>query len=140
MRHVGHSLRSVAIEPLKLVLMRTYNHQVRTDMELLARGSAFRRFHPGATIHVRDADAINARGPAGQAVLNPVQEYRVEAPWFIMRIPGNSRETGPFVRAFAKNPVFASRRRRPVEQRRAFGDEYGTGAQCVGDFLCVSDG
>src|SRR6516164_11298223 len=102
MRHVGHSIRSVAIEPLKLVLMRTHNHQVRTDVELLARGSAFRRFHPGATIHVRDADAINARGPAGQAVLNPVQEYRVEAPWFIMRIPGNSRETGPFVRALRR--------------------------------------
>src|SRR6516164_8916666 len=110
MRHVGHSIRSVAIEPLKLVLMRTHNHQVRTDMELLARGSAFRRFHPGATIHVRDADAINAWRSAGQAVLNPVQEYRVEAPGLIMWIPEDSRKAGPFVRTFTKNSVFASRR------------------------------
>src|SRR5258708_7724452 len=27
-----------------------------------------------------------------------------------------------------KNEIFPSRRRRPVEQRRVFGDEFGTGA------------
>src|SRR5262249_38780567 len=64
----------------------------------------------------------------------------VEAPGLIMWIPGDSRKAGPFVRTFTKNPVFASRRRRPVEQCRVLGDEYWTGTQRVRDFLCVSDG
>src|SRR6266849_3545074 len=137
MRHVGHSVRWITIESLKIVLTGTDNHQVRANVELMARETIFRL--PGAEIHVGDADAINVRRAAGKAVLNPVQEYRVEAPWLIVRIiPRNSRETGPFVRSFAKEPVFTSRRRWPIEQSRVLGDESGTSAQCVRDLLRVS--
>src|SRR5580704_3305040 len=104
MRHVGHSVRCVAIESLKFVLIGTDNHQVRANVELMAGGAIFRRF-PSAEIHVRDADAINVWRAAGKAVLHPPQEYRVVAPWLflecgvdrIVRIPRNSRETGPLV-------------------------------------------
>src|SRR5260370_13190816 len=108
MCHVGHSVRWVTIESLKFILMGTDNHQVRANVELMAGGTIFRRF-PGAEIHIRDADAINARRAAGEAVLHPAQRYRVEAPWLIMRIPRNSRETGPFVRSFTKESAFTSR-------------------------------
>ena len=100
MRHVGHSVRWITIESLKIVLTGTHNHQVRANVELMARETIFRL--PGAEIHVRDADAINVRRATGKAVLHPVQEYRVEAPWLIVRITRNSRKTGPFVRSFAK--------------------------------------
>src|SRR5712664_1256514 len=100
MRHVGHSVRWITIESLTFVLTGTDNHQVRANVELMARGTIFRL--PGAKIHVRDADAINVRRAAGKAVLHPPQEYRVEAPWLIVRITRNSRKTGPFVRSFAK--------------------------------------
>src|SRR6266481_3381704 len=113
MRHVGHSVRCDTIESLKFVLMGTDNHQVRADVELMAGGAIFRRF-PRAKIHVRDADAINVRRAPGNAVLHPTQEYWVEAPWLVVGIPGNTRQTGPFVRAFTKDPVFTSRRRRPI--------------------------
>jgi hypothetical protein len=36
MRHVGHSVRWIAIESLKIVLMGTDNHQVRANVELMA--------------------------------------------------------------------------------------------------------
>src|SRR5260370_25184715 len=137
MGHVGHPIRCVTIESLKFVLMGADNHQVRANVEVMAGGAIFRRF-PGAEIHVRDADAINVWCAAGKAVLYPVQEYGVEAPWLIMRIPRNSREAGPFVRSFAKDPVFTPRRRRPIEHSRVLGDECGTGAQCVRDLLRVS--
>ena len=75
MRHVGHSISCVTIQALKFFLMWTHNHEVRTDTEFLVRGSAFRRFYPGAMIHVRDADAINVRRAAGKTLLNPLQEY-----------------------------------------------------------------
>src|ERR1700739_1265980 len=145
MRHIGHSVRCVTIESLKFVLIGTDNHQVWANVELMARGSSFRRF-PEAEIHVRDADAINVRRPAGKAVLHPAQKYRVVASWLslecgvdcIVRIPGNSRETGPFVRPSTKEPVFTSRHRWPIEPSRLLGDESGTGAQCVCDLLRVS--
>src|SRR5712664_1007425 len=137
MRYVGHSVRCVTIESLKLVLIGNDNHQVRANVELMAGGAILLRF-PGAEIHVRDADAINVRRAAGKAVLDPAQEYGVEAPWLIVRIPRNSRETGPFVRSSAKKPVFSSKCRWPIEHSRVIGDECGTGAQCVRDLLCVS--
>src|ERR1700756_2429281 len=137
MRHVGHSVRCVTIESLKLVLIWTHNHQVRTNMELMTMGPIFRRF-PEAEIHVRDADAINLRRSAGKAVLHPAQKYRVEARWLIVRISRNSRKTGPFVRPFAKYPVFTSRGRGPIAQSRVPGDECGTASQCVRDLLRVS--
>src|ERR1700751_6378524 len=129
MRHVGHSVRWIMIEALKIVLMGTYYHQVWADVEFMARGSIFRL--PGAEIHVRDADAINVRSATGNAVLYPAQEYRVEACWLIVRISGNGRKTGPVVRSFAKYSIFASGRRRPIAHSRVLGDECGTGAQCV---------
>src|SRR5260370_14377 len=88
---VGHSMRWIAIEPLKIVLIWTHNHQVRTNMELLA---PFPRFRPSATVHVRNADAIDVRRAAGQAVLHPLQEYWVEAPWLVVRISGNTGKAG----------------------------------------------
>src|ERR1700745_4364494 len=108
MRHVGHSVRRVTIESLKFVLIGSDNHEVWANVELMAGGAVFRRF-PGAEIHVRDTDAINVRGAAGKAILHPAQKYGVEAPGLIVRIPRNSRETGPFGRPSAKKPVFASR-------------------------------
>ena len=104
--------------------MRTHNHQVRTDVELVVSGSAFHRFHPSANIHIRDTDAIDARRAPGEAVLKPAQEDAVEAPRLIVRIARNCRETGPLARAITRNAIFAPQRRRPVEQRRVFGDEY----------------
>ena len=68
------------IHSLKIVLMRTDNHQVRANVELTTGRTIFRL--PGAKIHVRDADAINLRCSAGKAVLDPAQEYRIEAPRF----------------------------------------------------------
>src|SRR5258707_6758410 len=100
MRHVGHSVRWIRIESLKIVLTGTDNHQVRANVELMARETIFRL--PGAEIHVRDADAINVRRATGKAVLHPVQEYRLEAPCLIVRITRNSRMTGQFIRSFAK--------------------------------------
>jgi hypothetical protein len=82
MRHVGHTIRWITIDSLKIVLMGTDNHQVRANVELMARGPIFRL--PGAEIHVRDADAIDLRRSAGKAVLHPTQKYRVEAPWLIV--------------------------------------------------------
>src|SRR5258708_26898398 len=84
MRHVGHPARRVAIELLELVLMRAHHHQVRTDVELVVRGSAFHRFHPSANIHISDANAIDARRGPGTAVLNPAHEDTVEAPRLIV--------------------------------------------------------
>src|ERR1700751_5306702 len=136
MRKEGHSVRCVTIQSLKFLWMGTNNHQVRANVEVMAR-AAFRRF-PRAEIHVRDADAVNVRLAAGKAVLHPAQEYGVEAPWFIVRIPRNSWETGPFVRSFAKEPVFTPRRRWPIEYSRILGDECRTGTQCVRDLLRVS--
>src|SRR5580693_9475969 len=100
MGHVGHSVRWITVESLKITLAGTDNHQVRANVELMAGGSIFRL--PGAEIHVRDAAAINVRRATGKAVLHPVQEDRVEAPWLIVGITRNSRKTGPFVRSFAK--------------------------------------
>src|SRR5260370_31972348 len=100
MRHVGHTIRWITVDSLKIVLMGTDNHQVRANVELMTGGTIFRL--PSAKIHVRDADAINLRRSAGKAVLHPAQEYRVEAPWLIVRISRNRRKTGPFVRSFAK--------------------------------------
>src|SRR5262245_23815330 len=145
MRHVGHSVRSVTIECVKFVLTGTDNHQVWANVELMGRGTILRRF-PEAEIHVRDADAINVRRAAGKAVQHPAQEYRVVAPWLflecgvdrIVRIPRNSRETGPFVRSSANKPVFTSRHGWPIEHSRVLADECGTGAPYVRDLLCVS--
>ncbi len=88
------------IHSLKIVLMRTDNQQVRANVEPMTGRTIFRS--PGAEIHARDADAINLRCSAGKAVLDPAQEYRIEARRFIVRISRNSRETGPFVRSGAK--------------------------------------
>src|ERR1700733_5487858 len=136
MRHVGHSVRWITIESLKIFLRGTDNHQGRANVELVARGTIFRL--PGAEIHVRHADAINVRRSAGKAVLHPVQEDRVEAPWLVMRISRNGREASPLVRSFAKGPVFTSRRRGPIEHSRVLGDERGTASQCVRNLLRVS--
>jgi len=95
MCHIGHSVCCVTIESLKFLLVGTDNHQVWANVEFM---TIFRRF-PEAEIHVRDADAPNMRRAAGKAVLHPLQEYRVVAPWLsfecgverIMRIPRNSR-------------------------------------------------
>src|SRR5580693_8025964 len=100
MRRIGHTIRWIAIHSLKIVLMGTDNHQMRANVELMARGTIFRL--PRAEIHVRDADAIDLRRSPGKAVLHPAQEYWVEAPWLIVRISRNSRKTGPFVRSFAE--------------------------------------
>src|SRR5258708_39733690 len=100
MRHVGHTIRWITIDSMKIVLMGTDNHQVRAYVELMVRGTIFRL--PSAEIHVRDADAIDLRRSAGKAVLHPAQEHWVEARWFIVRISRNSRKTGPFVRSFAE--------------------------------------
>ena len=117
--------------------MGTHNHQVRANVELLA---PFRRFYPSAGVHVRNADPIDARRSAGQAVLYPMQKHRVEAPWLVVRIAWNTREAGPSVRAFTKNPVFGSRRRWSVEHRCIFGNECGSGAQRICDLLRVRHG
>lgn len=73
---VWHSIRWIAIEALKLVLIGAHNHQVGTNMELRA---PFFRFRPSTSVHVRNADAIDVRRATGQTVLNPFEEYRVEA-------------------------------------------------------------
>ena len=135
MRDVEHNIRRITIDSLKIVLMGTDNHQVRANVELMAGGTIFRL--PGAEIHVRDADAINLRRSAGKAVLHPAQEYRVEARWLIVRISRNSRKTGPFVRSFAKETVFPSRRRGPIAHSRVLDDECGTASQCVRDLLRI---
>jgi hypothetical protein len=49
MRHVGHTLRWIAIDSLKIVLMGTDNHQVRANVELWAGGVPSRL---GTEIHV----------------------------------------------------------------------------------------
>src|ERR1700745_1805625 len=98
--------------------MRRHDHDVRTDVESMiwrVRFSGGIR-HPCTDIHVGDANAFNLGCAASKAVLHPTQEYRVEAPWLIVRIPRNCRETGPFVRSSAKDPVFTATCRRPVEQ------------------------
>ena len=116
MRHVGHTIRRIAIESLKIVLMGTHNHQVRANVEFRTRGVMLRL--PGAEIHVRDADAIDLRGAAGEAVLDPTQKYRVEARRLIMPISRNRRKASPFVGSFAKQPVFTSGRRGPIAHSR----------------------
>ena len=131
MHHVRHSCRSVAIKVLKLVLMRSRDHQVRTDMEL---SSSRMKLADGTAIHICDSYSINVRRPPGNAVFHPLKIYADEASWFVVWIPGNARKIGPFVRAFAENTVFAIGRRRPVEQRRIFRDRRGTGAQSVRNF------
>src|ERR1700758_1944457 len=112
--------------------MRSHDHQVRTDMEL---SSARMKPADGAAKHICDSDSINVRRAAGHAVFHPLQEYAVEASWFVVWIPGNARKTRPFVRAFVENPVFAIGRRRPIEQRRIFRDKRWTGAQRVWQFF-----
>src|SRR5258708_36780513 len=98
MRHVGHSVRWITIESLIIVLTGTDNHQVRANVELMARETIFRL--PGTEIHVRDADAINVRRAPGKAVLHPVQDYRVEPPWRIVRRTRTSLKTVRVVRSF----------------------------------------
>jgi hypothetical protein len=108
MRYIGHSVRWITSESLKFVLVGTDNHQVWANVEIMAGDAIFRKF-PEAEIHVRDTDAINVRRAAGKAVLRPLQKCRVVAPWLclesgvdrIVRIPRNSRKTGPFARSFA---------------------------------------
>jgi hypothetical protein len=56
--------------------MRTHNHQVRTDVELMVSRSAFHRFHPSANMRIRDTYAIDTRRATGEAVLKPAQEDR----------------------------------------------------------------
>lgn len=53
MHHVRHSGRSVAIKVLKLVLMRSDDHQVGTEMEL---SSARMKLADGSAIHICDSD------------------------------------------------------------------------------------
>src|SRR5580698_4068737 len=103
--------------------MGTDNHQVWANVGLMA--GSLRRL-PGAEIHVRNADAINVRRAAGNAVLYPAQEYWVEAPRLIVRISRNGRKTGPFVRSFAKEPVCTSGCRWPIEQSRVSCNECRT--------------
>src|ERR1700677_3366093 len=136
MRHVGHSVRWITIQSLKIFLMGTDNHQMRANVELVPRGIIFRL--PGAEIHVRDANAINVRHSPSEAVLHPPQEYRIEAPWLIVRITRNSCKTGPFIRSLAKYRVFTSMSRWPIEHSRVLGDECRAASQCVRDLLRVS--
>src|SRR5260370_31136039 len=107
MRHVGHPVRPVPIEPLELILARTHNHQVRTDVELVVSGSAV---HPSAGIHIRDADAIDVRRTPGAAALNPAEEDAVERRRLIVWKSRIARETGPLIRTLTKNAIFASGR------------------------------
>jgi hypothetical protein len=65
MRPVGHSVRWVPIESLKIVFMGTDDHHVWANVEIMAGRAIFRKF-PEAEIHVRDADAINVRRAARQ--------------------------------------------------------------------------
>src|SRR6476469_8721123 len=108
MRHVGHSVCCVTIELSKFVLIGTDNHQVRTNVELMAGGRNFTRF-PSPEIHVRNTHALNVRRAAGKAVLHPAQEYCVKTAGLIVRIPRNTWKTGPLSRPFPKEPVFTSR-------------------------------
>ena len=96
MGHVGHPIRRVAIEPLELVLARTHDHQVGTDVEFLISGSAFR---PGAHIHICDANSIRAWRAPGTAVLNPAQEDTIEARRLIVGKVRVAWQAGPLVRA-----------------------------------------
>jgi len=54
-------------------MMRAYNHQARTDMELVVGGDVFRRLYPGSGVHIRNADGLDARRAPGRVsfISNP---------------------------------------------------------------------
>ena len=115
MRDVGHPVRTVSIEALQLILVRTDDHQVRAYVKFVVGRRAARCFHPGADIHIRDSDAIDPRGSAGKAILDPAQEDAIEATGLVVRITGDGRKTRPFVRTLAKYAIVGAGGGRPVE-------------------------
>src|SRR5580704_865281 len=123
--------------------MRTHDHDVGPYMELIAvRVSLGARLvrYPCTGVHVRNPDPIDTGIASGQAVLDPLQEDRVEASWFVMVISGDARKAGPFVRSFAKYTVFVSRRGRPIEYGRVLGNEGRPSPQRIRDLVFVVGG
>src|SRR5690349_24799185 len=94
--------------------------------------------HKGAFVHAGDPNRVNMGCSAREAILHPPHKDSVETSRLVMRIAGHSREATPFVRALAKNTVFATWSRRPIENRRIPCNERWTCAEGIRNFLTVS--
>src|SRR5262249_4448793 len=130
---VGQSHRSDATKGAELVLslMWTNDHNVWPNVKLDSLPILLFVWHPGANVHVCDADLVDMRIPPSQTVLHPLHKDRVEAAGLVVWIPGNARKAGPLVCSLPQNPVFTAGSCRPIKERRIFGDESRTSPQSV---------
>src|SRR5277367_2741619 len=99
MRDVRHACRAIVADGLEffLVLMRTHDHDVRTNVEFLATAVPRFVWNPRADVHVSDADGGNVRSAAGETVFHPLHEDGIETAGLIVHITGHARQTRPFI-------------------------------------------
>src|SRR5215468_9332286 len=114
-----------------LVLMRTDNHYVRTDVEVIARAVPGFIGNPRADVHVSNADALDVRVLASQAIFDPSHERDIEAAGFVVGIAGDAGKAGPFVRAFPQNAILTPGCGGPIENGRVAGDKLRARAQSI---------
>ena len=96
--------------------------------------------HPGAGIHIHDADLINVSWAFGQAIHDPLHGCFIHAHGFVVRITGYSRQTRPIAFPRPQDAVLGMRSYWigwPVLNDRVPGHECGPGAQRIRDLLCV---
>lgn len=121
MGDVGHPVGAVVAERFKflLIFVGRDDHDVRANMKFrLARmGFASDVWNPGANVHVGDTHAIDMRLLSSKTLFYPTHERGIEAAGFVVVVPREGGETAPPVRAFAKDAVFTTRRRGPIEKR-----------------------
>src|SRR5262245_41621326 len=76
---------------------------------------------------------------AREAILHPLHKNFVETSRLVMGIAGHCRKATPFVRTLAKNTVFATGSRWPIENSGMLCNERWTCAQGIRNFLTVSN-
>src|SRR5215472_1652721 len=126
-------------EGTKLILVRVGadNHDVRADMKVIARAVPGFIGNPRADVHVSNADALDVRLLASQAIFDPLHERDIEAAGFVVGIAGDAGKAGPFVRAFSQNAILSSGRGGPIENGRVAGDKLRPRAQSIVDLLLI---
>src|SRR5215469_3823325 len=98
--------------------MRADNHDVRTDVKVVAGIIPRLVRYPRSDVHVSNAYSRDVRLAAGEALFHPLQKYRIKTARLIVRIARNARQTGPFVRALVEKSILPARPARPIENRR----------------------
>src|SRR5215475_9153321 len=95
-------------------------------MELRLGRNCFTRFvNKCPFVHIGNTNSADMRRSAREAVLHKIHKHFVETSRLVMRIPWNTGEITPFVRALAQNTILTAWRGRPIQDGRVLCDEFG---------------